>query len=261
MEELNDAYIRSRVGEMKWYAPISLGAGIVTRPWNWPDAPVNSPHMGPARFEFILRRNLPDLQGKRVLDLGCNAGLMSLHMARCGAREVVGMDSEKTWPGWQEQAAFVKRVLEWRCATSYNVAFVEANMRDLPSLDLGAFDVVVALCCLYYLDPHDIDRVIGHVANGLGASCCLLQGNIIRADHAGRREVERRARPRYLRDVLLRHGYRFVSVDAPWFYGRPVVVGRTERSPIPRYGLAKRTIGRLLRKASYLPHLFQEYCP
>ena len=115
--DLNDESIRRFVDERQWYAPISFGNGIVAPCWNAPGTPVSTPHMGAGRFEFILRRNLPDLQGKRVLDIGCNAGAVALHMSRCGARDVDGVDSNDTWRGWLEQARLVKRTNQWRCGS------------------------------------------------------------------------------------------------------------------------------------------------
>ena len=35
---------------------------------------------------------LPSVQGRRVLDLGCGAGQLALHLATAGAAEVIGID-------------------------------------------------------------------------------------------------------------------------------------------------------------------------
>jgi len=253
-EHLDDQSVLARASAMKWYAPVNLGNGIVMRPWNWPDAPLNTPHMGGDRFEFILRRNLPNLQGKRILDLGCNAGLISIHLARCGAREVVGVDSHATWEGWYEQATFVKEVVEWRCAAHYNVRYVDADIRTLSALDLGRFDVVLALCSVYYLDDEEIERLIRHVATI--SDLFLIQGNTVRGDHRNNPGVKRRAHPRFLKRALARNGFPFVSLDAPWLYGRPVVVGRKEPRPVEGRRYPRRMVAWLFRKLSYLPYRF-----
>ena len=250
--DLNDDRIRQFIDERRWYAPIGFGNGIVAPCWNAPDTPLSTPHMGASRFEFILRRNMPDLQGKRVLDIGCNAGAVALHMARCGAREVVGVDSDKTWPGWLEQAKFVKRALEWRCATRYNLVFHDCDMRELPKLDLGRFDVVTALCCLYYIETSELEALVQHVASI--ADVFLVQGNTVPADHRQSPETKRHAHPHFLRRVLQANGFPFVTVDAPWFYGRPVVVGRKSALPATVNSPIRRFLGRLGRKASYIPH-------
>ncbi len=135
--EWSDEYIRSQIPRFKWFVHTNFGNGIVARSISWPDAPDNSWHMGTSKFDFIVRRNLPDLQGKRVLEIGCNAGIISIHMARLGAASVVGVDSEMGWPGWMEQSRFVKGALEWRCQTTYNVDYVECDMRRLASWTLA----------------------------------------------------------------------------------------------------------------------------
>ena len=255
-ERLSDEYIRAYIKEQNWYAPINLGNGIFTQPSIWPDAPPDTPQMGVAKFDFILSRNLPDLEGKRVLDLGCNAGVTSIHMARLGAREVIGIDSDRAWKGWYAQAQFVKQVLEWRCETSYNVRFIDADMRDLSQLDLGEFDVTLALCCLYYISEDEMRSLTSYLSTI--TSVFLVQGNTIRNDHKASSQVKKRAHPRLIRRVLAENGFSFVTVDDPWCYGRPVVVGHKSKPP-PQYRNGISTLpAKLLRKMSYLPLRLQQ---
>ena len=226
---MSDDYIRERIPKYKWFVDVNFGDGIVAKSTSWPDAPLHSPHVGISKFEFIIRRNLPDFQGKRILDIGCNCGLIAVHLARNGAAEVVGIDHENTWPLWQEQAAFVKAALEWRCRTSYNVSFRNVNVRDLPGQDLGRFDIVLALNSLYYLEETDIERVMRHVASI--ADVFLVQCNT--QDHP---MLGRRTSPGFMQGALRRGGFPVTHVDAPWDkarkgfwptrYIRPIVVGR-----------------------------------
>src|SRR5437870_8734770 len=111
--QMSDETIRTRICTFdKWFVHTAFGNGIIAKSTSWPDAPNNSRHMGVSKFEFIVRRNLPDLQGLRILELGCNAGVVSIHMSRLGAFEVVGIDCDRYWPRWKEQAEFVKSALE-----------------------------------------------------------------------------------------------------------------------------------------------------
>ena len=225
--QMSDAYIREQIPKYKWFVHVNFGNGIAAASTSWPDEPPNSRHAGIGKFEFIVRRNLPDLQGKRVLDIGCNCGLIAIHTLRSGAAEVVGVDSERTWPHWREQAEFVKRALEWRCRTTYNVSYEEADLRDLPTTNLGTFDVVLALNCLYYLEEPQIEAVMKHVSTI--SPVFLVQCNT--RDHA----LGRRTSPAFMADAMRRNGFSRVSVDAPWDhpkrgfwpnrYMRPVVVG------------------------------------
>src|SRR5262245_36826591 len=161
----SDAMIRREIAKYpQWFVHVNFGNGIVARSTSWPDAPDDSRHMGVSKFDFIVKRNLPDLQGKRILEIGCNAGLVAIHMARLGAAEVVGIDNDAFWPRWREQAQFVKSALEWRCRTTYNVRYHECDMRALPELDLGRFDIVIALNCIYYIEEAEIQHLIHHIA-------------------------------------------------------------------------------------------------
>lgn len=225
-----DAWIRRGVADFdRWFCHVDFGNGIVARSTAWPDASLDSPHMGVAKFRFIVQRNLPDLAGKRVLELGCNAGAVAMHMASLGAREVVGVDSERHWPGWQAQAEFVKQAMERRHGRRYDVRYVDADIADLPDLGLGTFDVVIALNCLYYLDSDAIDRVVDHVARH--SPRMLIQCNVNDHDHY----LGNRAHPAFMQQALRRAGYGRVRVDWPWDrprygifprrYHRPVVVG------------------------------------
>src|SRR5688500_2929233 len=123
---LSDEAIRRRIATFnKWFVHTNFGNGIVARSTCWPDQPNDSRHAGVSKFEFVVKRHLPDRQGKRILELGCNAGVISVHMSRLGAREVVAVDCDSYWPRWLEQAEFLKQVLEWRCQTTYNVRYIE----------------------------------------------------------------------------------------------------------------------------------------
>ena len=226
---MSDSYIREQIPRFKWFIDVNFGNGVVAKSTTWPDAPPDSRHVGVTKFEFIVRRNLPDLQGKRILDIGCNCGLVAIHMVRSGAAEVVGIDNERTWPNWLQQAEFVKAALEWRCRTKYNVSYHDVDVKELPRQDLGRFDAVLALNSLYYLAESDIEAVIRHVS--AIADTFLIQCNT--RDHP---TLGQRPSPAYMRDALSRNGFPVTHVDAPWDrprrrvwptrYMRPVVVGR-----------------------------------
>ncbi len=237
-QPFSDDLIRSHIPRFRWFTHVNFGNGIVARPDSWPDAPEDWHHMGVPKFDYIVRRNLPDIQGKRVLDLGCNSGIIAIHLARLGAAEVVGVDREGDtpgdcstgWHGWRDQVEFVKAVLEWRCNTTYNVRYVECDLGQLPELDLGRFDMVLALNCLYYLPEETIARVARHIASI--SDTVLVQCNT--NDH--RVALGTRATPAYMRRVFSENGFPNVTVDHPWDrpwkriwpqrYFRPVVVGR-----------------------------------
>jgi tRNA (mo5U34)-methyltransferase len=84
------------------------------------------------------------LQGRSVLEIGCNAGFWSIQARRAGARSVLGLDFG---PRNIEQASFIRDVigldaLEYRVMNAYEVS-KEA---------LGEFDVTFFLGLLYHVD-------------------------------------------------------------------------------------------------------------
>jgi len=225
---MNDLMIKETISKHKFYQPMEFGNGIVANNWAG-EYTLNSYEFGLKKWRYILERNLPDVQGMRVLDIGCNSGLYCIQLSRMGAREVVGVDSEETWPSWMDQARFLKEALEWRCETKYNVNYFESSMTKIPQLNLGKFDVVMALCCIYYVSDEEINNLLTYFYQS-GCSRVVLQGNTNRHDQSA--DVHRKAKPQYLSQALRTAGYENVSIDAPYFYSRPVIVG--SRDPFPK---------------------------
>lgn len=213
--------IIAKVRSMTWYSAVDFGNGIIART-NQRSSYLIGPdsiYTGEGKWNYIIRRNLPNLQGKRVLDLGCNNGIMCIMAARAGATEVVGVDSCSTWKEWMEQAEFVKEALEWRCKTRYPISYIDSDMRELPRLGLGRFDVVMILCCLYYLSDDDIAKLLSYLQ--MNTRHVIIQCNI---SGVHPRATNRRATPAYMVSALEKAGFKYVYVDKPLFYPNPVVV-------------------------------------
>jgi tRNA (mo5U34)-methyltransferase len=84
-------YIERRVRELgKWFHNIDL-YGIKTAPDHFLG---DYPAVKWKRFADALPA---DLQGKSVLDIGCNGGFYAIEMKRRGADRVVGIDQEATY--------------------------------------------------------------------------------------------------------------------------------------------------------------------
>jgi tRNA (mo5U34)-methyltransferase len=84
---------------------------------------------------------LPELRGKRVLDVGTRDGFFAFECERRGA-EVVALDhSDLELTGF----GAARRIYESR------VEYVQANVYDLTADRLGTFDVVLFLGVLYHL--------------------------------------------------------------------------------------------------------------
>jgi len=113
-----------------WYHSIDLGNGVVTPGQGDPRA----------KFERLLPYLPADLRGLRVIDVGCNAGGVSVEFARRGAH-VVGVE---TTDRFYRQAVWVRdqlglRTFEPLQRTAYEIG------------DLGRFDVAVFLGIIYHL--------------------------------------------------------------------------------------------------------------
>lgn len=95
------------------------------------------------------------LVGKRVLDLGCNAGFWSLCAIEAGCKFVLGVDGRRTHI---DQAELV---FEQNRVATDRYRFVAADVFDLELDSEGRFDVVLCLGLLYHVsDPaHLIERI------------------------------------------------------------------------------------------------------
>ena len=108
----------------------------------------DSPARSLQRFRHFMPSLLDacsgSLAGKRVLDIGCNAGFWSIQCALLGAREVVGFDAR---PELIEQAKLVASIVGVE-----NTQFRVLNIWDMHLETFGgSFDVVLNLGVLYHL--------------------------------------------------------------------------------------------------------------
>src|SRR5262249_29992354 len=88
------------------------------------------------------------LEGKRVLDLGCNSGFWSLCAVENGCDYVLGIDGRETYI---EQARFV---FEAKGVDPRRYDFRCANVFEVEPEDLGTFDIVLCLGVLYHVSKH-----------------------------------------------------------------------------------------------------------
>lgn len=198
------------------YAPVCVGYGIhFGRIWS-----IGS---GVGRWKCILRDRLLPLDGKRVLDLGANNALTSLEMLRAGAREVVAIElSDEAI----RQGETLRQLYEWADSRPYYLRYVQASMADLPRLELGEFDLVIALCSLYYLSAEEMLRVAQHVRQH--APIFVLQANHNPNLKRPNEELVRKSRIEFLEDLLKTSGFAERMVFSHPGYLRPLVIGRSK---------------------------------
>lgn len=146
--------IRRRIVELApWYQNLELADGVWTKDLDG-DRDIFSGHDIPAPLWRVIAKDLPDITGWRVLDIGCNAGYMSFETKRLGAGSVLGVDSNLgAATSFVDQATFCRDVL------GLDVEFREQSFYDVQE---GPFDLVLFCGVLYHLE--DYGRALDAVA-------------------------------------------------------------------------------------------------
>jgi tRNA A-37 threonylcarbamoyl transferase component Bud32 len=207
-----------------WYSTAYLGAGLrVGRLWNL--------SVGWGRWEFLLGRSLPAPGGKRILDLGANNGHNGLEMLRAGAVSVVGLEQNQDRIA---QGILLKQAYEWADGTTYDYLGIHGDMRDLPTMGLGQFDMITALCSMYYLTEPEIVELVTSMRSM--TPVLVLECN--ETKNIGRRDQDtyRKASMAFNISILKANGFPDVEVVAPKGYDRPLVIGRQHHhASVPPY--------------------------
>ena len=138
--QMGDPVLRSRIDALgSWFQNIDIN-GTPTKLRSYVGEPLDAPRND---WELWVP-HLPDLDGKTVLDIGCNAGYYSIECKRRGARHVVGIDVNQGRPeDFIEQARFA--------ASELGLA-IEFRHQDLFDVIDAPYDVVLFLGVLYHLD-------------------------------------------------------------------------------------------------------------
>lgn len=156
------------------------------------------------------------LRGKRVLDLGCNAGFWSLLAIEAGADYVLGVD------GRESNVAQARFVFEVKEVEAERYCFLTGNVYDVDYASFGEFDVVLNFGLMYHLskpmalleriaavntDLHVIDTGILPLPGSF-----LYYGRENMGDPANATESELVSRPskEAIRDMMGVLGYRAV---------------------------------------------------
>jgi len=142
--------LKKFVGGHSWYQTIQFEEDVKAKGCRW---------CGEPAWENIVKFLPESLEGMRVLDLGCNAGLFCVKASLMGAKEVIGID----WKGWRpnnnyiEQAAFVKEYFEQKHNKKLNIKYISGKMEEvLLERDLGEFDYVFAIASIYYTKKREV---------------------------------------------------------------------------------------------------------
>ena len=113
---------------------------------------------------------LPDLTGKSVLDIGCNAGFYSVEMKRRGAGHVLGIDSDERYLA---QARLASEAMGYD-----DIEFAKLSVYDVAAIG-RKFDLVIFMGVLYHL-RHPLlalDLIREHVVDDMLLFQTMQQGS------------------------------------------------------------------------------------
>ncbi|NCF50244.1 DUF1698 domain-containing protein [Gammaproteobacteria bacterium] len=138
-------------GEIQRLAPfhhkVDLPYGLKTY-----DPGSSQRHREQTRLDSLTRHAFPKLleacggtlEGKRVIDVACNAGGFSVEAARLGAEYVLGFDVADRY---LDQANFIKRALDLE-----QVEYRKMALADCDEAKIGMFDIAFCFGILYHLE-------------------------------------------------------------------------------------------------------------
>lgn len=155
-------FAKEFVESRSWYQTINFGDGLISKGCSW---------CGEMAWDHMSTFLPKSMDGMRILDLGCNAGLFCVKSALLGAKEVVGVD----WSGWrvdwnfEEQQIFVKKYFEERSGKVLPIVYISGKMEEIiSSRDLGKFDYIFAIASIYYTTtPEDTVKRISEIGNNV----------------------------------------------------------------------------------------------
>ena len=188
--------IARRIEELgPWFHNLELG-GVTTAPNHFLG---DFPAIKARQFWHLIA---PELEGRSVLDIGCNAGFYALAAKRAGAARVLGIDAD---PDYLAQARFAAEVC------GLDIEYRELSVYDVASLR-ERFDIVLFLGVLYHL-RHPLlalDLIHEHVAARLLVYQSMQRGSSEIADVAEDyefREADHFDAPGYPKLHFIEHAY------------------------------------------------------
>jgi SAM-dependent methyltransferase len=129
---MDEAALRQQMSRYEYYHIIPLTADLST--------PGNPAHV-PGQNLCMKQLKLLDLNGKRVLDIGCRDGLFSFAAEQGGAAEVIGIDNDLSKAAIEFLIPFFDSRVKMR----------KMNLYSITPENIGIFDVVIFAGVLYHL--------------------------------------------------------------------------------------------------------------
>lgn len=109
---------------------------------------------------------LPDLKGKKVLDLGCGTGVHLAHYLQLGAKRVVGLDLSEL----MLKKATDDLSLQWQKGQNFD--FYCLPMEALEQIEETEFDVITSSFAFHYIE--DFSALLAKISEKLTACGTLI---------------------------------------------------------------------------------------
>ncbi|HWQ88587.1 MAG TPA: DUF1698 domain-containing protein [Desulfitobacteriaceae bacterium] len=197
----------------KWYYHFDFGRQIEVCTNNR-----NNIYSGFNNWDFFLSKHLPSVEGKRILDVGCNAGLYALRMADEKAKEVIGIDRSII------QAEYIKKWFATNGKDYPAVKYVKGDVTKIRFKEFGNFDLVCMFCIAYHLGKY-ADSVMRQLTEF--TTVVALQGNLRRLTKSkyNNRPFHELAGVEGMKGFLIKHGFDKIEVVSHEGHKKPLVIG------------------------------------
>lgn len=180
--------------------------------------------------ETLIRRFAPQRKNLRLIDVGCGTGGSTAALRSFG--EVMGI----------EPSPLGRQLAQERFP---NLKVLPASLEDLPSLQIGTFDVAVVLCVLYHQNVKDPKAALAALAAVQEPGALLVWNEpaypFLWRQHDRQTAAGRRFFPREMQKLLEDCGYELVfrSHLLGWGFPLAALLSLRDRWRWGRHGLAK----------------------
>ena len=151
----NRRLIKNEINKLDpWYQPINFGYGLVSKPKSKSNkfsflSSLLTRDRGIRKWKNFIKPILPfSLKGKRILELGTNAGLFLHQSLKEGAREVVGIEKDDHY---YSQAVFTSKIFSKTKGGYYPFRIYQNSMENFDYSLLGNFDIALLLAVIYHI--------------------------------------------------------------------------------------------------------------
>ena len=159
-------------GDKWWYTPIDFGNGCKTHRIGMSDRDFyRDPSYGLNKWHNYIHPYLPiRLEGKTVLDVGCNCGLFCIQAVREGAAKVVGIEGDPGNNGFYDQSQLVLDTFSEVDGVDYRakVEIVNCSVEQYSWELFGEVDLAFAFNVFYWMDePNYVSERISQLSDHL----------------------------------------------------------------------------------------------